>query len=369
MRAEPVCSVAIAAARSAGGLTGLRTDRGEGVRVLLLRHERARAAVRVGELDAARTPGWRRSRSPGRAGSDGSPRSRAPRAARRTRRPATRRPSHARPARRSRAARQGAPGRAPSASRRCRRRRRRSPRARRATRAHARRRAGRDRRTPGAGGRPSSAGPAGDRCSRWRAQRGWRCAWRTSAAAWSTSASCSSRTALLAVRRSATRKASRRGRPALSQPAADRPTRRSSSASRALNASPSAGSHGNSSPGIACSSSSPRRSARRVVTGEVAALDQRDGVRQIGEREPVREPRAMRALGGVRRRHQLAGRAAPQPSAAAQLLGLRHRPEPREMGGTGPERACSSTVSSAAGATEGDTTCTRASSSERFTGL
>ena len=61
----------------------------------------------------------------------------------------------------------------------------------------------------------------------------------------------------------------------------------------------------------------PAQERPPVVAGEVAALDQRDGVRQIGEREPVREPRAMRALGGVRRRHQLAGRAAPQPSAAA----------------------------------------------------
>ena len=35
----------------AGSLAGLRADRGERVRVLLLRHQRARAAVRVGELD------------------------------------------------------------------------------------------------------------------------------------------------------------------------------------------------------------------------------------------------------------------------------------------------------------------------------
>src|SRR5215208_817991 len=76
------------------------------------------------------------------------------------------------------------------------------------------------------------------------------------------SASWSSRTPTRAVRRSPTRKASRRGRPALSQPAAERPTRRSSSASRALKASPRAGSQGNSSPGIASSSSSPRSSAR-----------------------------------------------------------------------------------------------------------
>ena len=37
----------------ARGLAGLRADRGERVRVLLLRHQRARAAVRVGELDEA----------------------------------------------------------------------------------------------------------------------------------------------------------------------------------------------------------------------------------------------------------------------------------------------------------------------------
>ena len=37
----------------AGGLAGLRADRGERVGVLLLRHQRARAAVRVGELDEA----------------------------------------------------------------------------------------------------------------------------------------------------------------------------------------------------------------------------------------------------------------------------------------------------------------------------
>ena len=72
-----------------------------------------------------------------------------------------------------------------------------------------------------------------------------------------------------------------------------------------------------------------------VVAGQVAALDERDRVRQIGEREPVREPRAVRALGGVRSRDQLAGRTAPQPPAAAQLLGLRHSAEPRELGGTG----------------------------------
>ena len=37
----------------AGGLAGLGADRRERVRVLLLRHQRARTAVRVGELDEA----------------------------------------------------------------------------------------------------------------------------------------------------------------------------------------------------------------------------------------------------------------------------------------------------------------------------
>ena len=60
----------------------------------------------------------------------------------------------------------------------------------------------------------------------------------------------------------------------------------------------------------------PAQKRPRVVAGQVAALDERDRVRQIGEREPVREPRAMRALGGVRSRDHLAGRAASQPSAA-----------------------------------------------------
>ena len=50
MRAEPVWR-ATSAPDVARGLPRLGADRGERVRVLLLRHERARAAVRVGELD------------------------------------------------------------------------------------------------------------------------------------------------------------------------------------------------------------------------------------------------------------------------------------------------------------------------------
>jgi len=50
VRAEPVWR-ATSAPDVARGLPRLGADRGERVRVLLLRHERARAAVRVGELD------------------------------------------------------------------------------------------------------------------------------------------------------------------------------------------------------------------------------------------------------------------------------------------------------------------------------
>ena len=63
--------------------------------------------------------------------------------------------------------------------------------------------------------------------------------------------------------------------------------RRSSSASRELNASPRPGSQGNSSGGMASSSSRPassRAAARRV---EAAALDERDGVREVGQGQPV----------------------------------------------------------------------------------
>ena len=337
VRAEPVCSVGERGGKVAGGLAGLRADRRERVRVLLLRHQRAGAAVGVGELDEAELlarvdlevlaelalvrrrdrerreqldvdvglPGGvlrvldQRRRSPGarRAG----PRSSA------QREPAL--PPAPGDARAEGGVRRGA---------------------------RARRRAAPDRRRPAAGARPSSAAPAADRCSRWRARRvvssrvpGERRGLADERVVQLANArSC-------AVTRSATRNASRRGRPALSQPAAERPTRRSSSASRALKASPSVGSHGNSSPGIACSSSRPRRSACASSPREVAALDERDGVREIGERQAAREPRAVRALGGVRGGDELAGRAAAEPPAAPQLVGVGHPAEPREMGGNG----------------------------------
>ena len=187
----------------AGGLPGLRADRGERVRVLLLRHQRARAAVRVGELDepellarvdlevlaelalVGRGDRERREQLDVDVGLPGG----------------VLRVLDER--RRSRAARRAARGRAPSASRRCRRRPRRSRRARRTGRARAPRRAGPGRRRRAAGGRPWSAGPAAGRCSRWRAPSAWRARGATSAAAWSASASCSSRTPSRAISRSA----------------------------------------------------------------------------------------------------------------------------------------------------------------------
>ena len=73
----------------------------------------------------------------------------------------------------------------------------------------------------------------------------------------------------------------------------------------------------------------PAQERPRVVAGEVAALDESDGMREVGEREPAREPRAVRALGGVGGRHQLACSTAPQPPAPAELLRLRHHAETR----------------------------------------
>ena len=73
----------------------------------------------------------------------------------------------------------------------------------------------------------------------------------------------------------------------------------------------------------------PAHECARVLACEVATLDQGDRMRQIREREPAREPRAMSALGGVRGSHQLACGTAPQPPAPAELLRLRHHAETR----------------------------------------
>src|SRR5216110_2769100 len=50
-----------------------------------------------------------------------------------------------------------------------------------------------------------------------------------------------------------------------------------------------------------------------VVAREVAALDQRDRVREVAQRQAARKPWAVRALGGVRRDNELPGGVAPQP--------------------------------------------------------
>ena len=71
----------------------------------------------------------------------------------------------------------------------------------------------------------------------------------------------------------------------------------------------------------------PAQQRRPVVAAQVAALDQRDGVGQVGEREAVRETRAVRALGRVGGRDQLARRASAQASAPSQLLDSGHAPE------------------------------------------
>ena len=63
-----------------------------------------------------------------------------------------------------------------------------------------------------------------------------------------------------------------------------------------------------------------------VVTREVTALDQRNRVREVSQRQATRESRPVRALRGVRRGHQLTRCAAAQPPTTPQLL---HPPEPR----------------------------------------
>ena len=73
----------------------------------------------------------------------------------------------------------------------------------------------------------------------------------------------------------------------------------------------------------------PAQERLRVVAGEVAALDERDRVREVGERQPAREPRAVRALGRVGGGDELARSAAAQPPAAPELLLCFHDLEPR----------------------------------------
>jgi hypothetical protein len=65
----------------------------------------------------------------------------------------------------------------------------------------------------------------------------------------------------------------------------------------------------------------PAQERARVLAGEVAALDERDRVREVGERQPAREPRSVCALGGERRGHELARGGAARPLPYHTALG------------------------------------------------
>jgi hypothetical protein len=62
----------------------------------------------------------------------------------------------------------------------------------------------------------------------------------------------------------------------------------------------------------------------RVVAAEVATLDERNGVREIRERQPMRESRPVRALRGVRGGDELARGGATKTAAPPQLVGPGH---------------------------------------------
>src|SRR2546428_8268840 len=64
----------------------------------------------------------------------------------------------------------------------------------------------------------------------------------------------------------------------------------------------------------------PAQEGPGVVTREVPALDERDRVREVGQRQAARKPWAVRAFGGVRRDHELPRGVAAQPPTAPQLL-------------------------------------------------
>ena len=64
---------------------------------------------------------------------------------------------------------------------------------------------------------------------------------------------------------------------------------------------------------------------RRSILGcDVTAFDERDGVREVCERQPAGKTRAVGALGRIGRGDELGRGATAQPSAPAQLLGSRH---------------------------------------------
>jgi hypothetical protein len=70
----------------------------------------------------------------------------------------------------------------------------------------------------------------------------------------------------------------------------------------------------------------------RVDLEVLAALNERNRVSEIRERQASGQTRSVRALGRVGGCNQLTGSAAAQPSAPAELSCLRHETESRESG-------------------------------------
>jgi hypothetical protein len=73
----------------------------------------------------------------------------------------------------------------------------------------------------------------------------------------------------------------------------------------------------------------PAQKRPSVLTREVTALDERNRVREVGQREAAREPRTVRALGGIRRGHELRSRVVAEPPSASELLHRFHALESR----------------------------------------
>ena len=71
----------------------------------------------------------------------------------------------------------------------------------------------------------------------------------------------------------------------------------------------------------------PAQQRLRIVAGQVAALDERDRMREVGEREAVRQARPVGALGRERGSDELARSSPAQAPAAPQLLGSAHAAE------------------------------------------
>ena len=110
--------------------------------------------------------------------------------------------------------------------------------------------------------------------------------------------------------------ASRRARPADSQPAAEA-SRRLTQPSRLLYTSPSTGSSCTASTGVACSSSRSARSRRPALVGDHADLDQHDDMREVGQAQSRATGSRVVGLELIGRTHQLgSGRLLQAPAEA-----------------------------------------------------